>query len=122
MALPFDLEQTWLYPLPEFSLIALQGEDRRRFLHNQTTNAVEARAVGEWFETVFVNSTGRTLELATVYVRQDSLWLQVEAGQKISSGNGWTDLFSPLTKWNCGIYLPIIGRWCCWGKRLKSII
>jgi folate-binding protein YgfZ len=82
MALPLNLEQTWLYPLPKFSLIALQGGDRRRFLHNQTTNAVEARAVGEWFETVFVNSTGRTLELATVYVRQDSLWIQVEAGQK----------------------------------------
>ncbi|MBE9242008.1 YgfZ/GcvT domain-containing protein [Synechocystis salina] len=82
MAHPLDLEQTWLYPLPEFSLIALQGEDRRRFLHNQTTNAVETRTVGEWFETVFVNSTGRTLELATVYVRQDSLWIQVEANRK----------------------------------------
>ncbi|QUS62075.1 folate-binding protein YgfZ [Synechocystis sp. PCC 7338] len=82
MAHPLDLEQTWLYPLPEFSLIALQGEDRQRFLHNQTTNAVETRAVGEWFETVFVNSTGRTLELATVYVRQDSLWVQVEASRK----------------------------------------
>ncbi|MBE9202478.1 folate-binding protein YgfZ [Synechocystis salina LEGE 06099] len=82
MAHPLDLEQTWLYPLPEFSLIALQGEDRQRFLHNQTTNAVETRTVGEWFETVFVNSTGRTLELATVYVRQDCLWIQVEASRK----------------------------------------
>lgn len=82
MTLPLDLQKSWLYPLLDFSLIALQGDDRLRFLHNQTTNSVEDRTVGEWLETVFVNSTGRTLELATVYVREDALWLQVGAEQK----------------------------------------
>ncbi len=82
MDLPLDLEQTWLYPLADFGLIELRGDDRLRFLHNQTTNAVEGRKPGEWLETVFVNSTGRTIELATVYVREDALWLQVGAEQK----------------------------------------
>ncbi|MCT0253623.1 MULTISPECIES: folate-binding protein YgfZ [unclassified Synechocystis] len=82
MAHPLDLEQTWLYSVLDFGLIALHGEDRCRFLHNQTTNAVETRATGEWLETVFVNSTGRALELATVYVRPDDLWIQVGIDQK----------------------------------------
>ena len=82
MTLPLDLEKSWLYPVADFSLIALQGEDRLRFLHNQTTNAIEGKTAGESLETVFVNSTGRTLELATVYVREDALWLQVGAEQK----------------------------------------
>lgn len=82
MALPLDLEKNWLYPVENFSLIELRGADRLRFLHNQTTNAVEGLSPGEWLETVFINSTGRTLELATVYGRENSLWLQVEANQK----------------------------------------
>ena len=92
ISFPLTLEQTWCYPLADWGLIQLEGDDRQRFLHNQSTNAIEGRSPGQWLETVFVTSTGRTLELATVYVQADSLWLQVSAPQTASL-MAWMDRF-----------------------------
>ncbi|MEY2984534.1 MAG: hypothetical protein RLZZ568_1151 [Cyanobacteriota bacterium] len=86
------MEQTWCYPLADWGLIALQGADRQRFLHNQSTNAIAGRSPGQWLETVFVTSTGRTLELATVYVQPESVWIQVSAKQ-VDPLLAWMDRF-----------------------------
>ena len=64
-----------------WSLIALQGEDRQAFLHNQTTNDIKALKPGQHCDAVFVNSTGRTLELATIYATADQLWVLASPGQ-----------------------------------------
>lgn len=60
-----------------WGLLTLTGEDRQRFLHNQTTQSWQLRSPGQGGETVFVTSTARTLDLAMVWVKSDALWLLV---------------------------------------------
>ena len=60
--------------------IRLTGADRVRFLHNQTTNSIEQLSAGEGCHSVFVTSTGRTIDLATVYAFADSLFVVVSPG------------------------------------------
>ena len=55
--------------------------DCRRFLHNQTTNQIQQRSPGSLCDTVFVNSTGRTLDLATAYVDAEAVTLMISPGQ-----------------------------------------
>lgn len=58
-------------------LLELTGSDRLRFLHNQTTNNILSLKPTQGCETVFVNSTARTLDLATIYVTEDSCLILV---------------------------------------------
>lgn len=51
--------------------IEVLGNDRLRFLHNQTTNTIQFRKSGQGCETVFVTSTARTIDLARVYILED---------------------------------------------------
>ncbi|HEY9640287.1 MAG TPA: folate-binding protein [Coleofasciculaceae cyanobacterium] len=60
--------------------IAILGDDRLRFLHNQTTNAFQLLKPGQGCDTVFVTATARTLDLATAYVLEDSVLLLVSPG------------------------------------------
>ena len=63
-----------------WSRIRLTGADRVRFLHNQTTNNIEQLSAGQGCYTVFVTSTGRTIDLATVYAFPDSLLVVASPG------------------------------------------
>lgn len=63
-----------------WSRIRLTGADRVRFLHNQTTNNIEQLSAGQGCYTVFVTSTGRTIDLATVYAFADSLLVVASPG------------------------------------------
>jgi tRNA-modifying protein YgfZ len=75
---PQSLEsQTILIDRSDWGLLELKGEDRLRFLHNQTTSAIESLKPGQGCETIFVNSTGRTLDFATVYATDESLLILV---------------------------------------------
>jgi folate-binding protein YgfZ len=49
-------------------------------LHNQTTNSIEQLSAGQGCHSVFVTSTGRTIDLATVYAFADSLLVVVSPG------------------------------------------
>jgi hypothetical protein len=53
-----------------WGLLQLGDEERLKFLHNQSTNKIESIQPGRGCDTVFVNSTARTLDLATVYVAE----------------------------------------------------
>ncbi len=64
-----------------WGLLEMTGADRLRFIHNQTTNAFTQRQPGEGCDTVFVTSTARTLDLATVYATEESLWIVTSPGQ-----------------------------------------
>ncbi|MBE9159922.1 folate-binding protein YgfZ [Nodosilinea sp. LEGE 06152] len=64
-----------------WGLIQMNGRDRLRFLHNQTTNTFTERKPGEGCDTVFVTSTARTIDLATVYVTDDALLMLTSPGQ-----------------------------------------
>lgn len=63
-----------------WSRIRLTGADRVRFLHNQTTNQIEQLTAGQGCSTVFVTSTGRTIDLATVYAFPEALLLVASPG------------------------------------------
>jgi tRNA-modifying protein YgfZ len=61
--------------------ILVLGEDRLRFLHNQSTADFLAARVGDCLDTVFINSTGRTIDLATAVIQPDGVLLLVSPGQ-----------------------------------------
>lgn len=73
-------------------LIKLTGADRARFLHNQSTNDIQGLGVGQFCETVFVTSTGRTLDLATALILDQAMLLQVSA-QRRDFLLGWMDRY-----------------------------
>jgi folate-binding protein YgfZ len=64
-----------------WGVIELSGNDRLRFIHNQTTNTFLNRQPGEGCDTVFVTSTARTIDLVTAYVTDDALLLITSPGQ-----------------------------------------
>ncbi|PSN10360.1 folate-binding protein YgfZ [filamentous cyanobacterium CCT1] len=64
-----------------WGVIEMTGGDRLRFIHNQTTNTFTQRQPGEGCDTVFVTSTARTVDLATVYVTAESLLILTSPGQ-----------------------------------------
>lgn len=57
--------------------LEIRGDDRVRFLHNQTTNNFQILQPGQGCDTVFVTSTARTIDLATTYVTQEAIVLLV---------------------------------------------
>jgi hypothetical protein len=57
--------------------IQITDADRLSFLHNQTTHSFNLRQPGQGCDTVFVTSTGRTIDLATAYITEDSVVLLV---------------------------------------------
>ncbi|TVQ48674.1 MAG: folate-binding protein [Gloeocapsa sp. DLM2.Bin57] len=66
-----------IYDRSNWGLLQLTRSDRARFLHNQTTNNILELQPGQSCDTVFVNSTGRTLDLATVYILSEAMWILV---------------------------------------------
>lgn len=54
-----------------WGLLQISDEERLKFLHNQSTNNIEPLKPGQGCDTVFVNSTARTLDLATVYIAEE---------------------------------------------------
>jgi folate-binding protein YgfZ len=59
----------------DWGLLEVKGNDRLRFLHNQSTNDFNRLQPGQGCDTVFVTSTARTLDLVTAYVQQDRVLL-----------------------------------------------
>ena len=85
-------EQLAFYSPLNSGLLQLKGEDRVRFLHNQTTNNIQSFKSGQNCNTVFVNSTGRTLDLATAYLLEDAIWIKVSPNRRQFLFN-WMDRF-----------------------------
>ncbi|BBA79516.1 aminomethyl transferase, glycine cleavage T protein [cyanobacterium endosymbiont of Rhopalodia gibberula] len=65
-----------------WGLLELTGDDRLRFLHNQTTNNINKLKPGLACDTVFVNSTGRIIDLVTAYVTNDSILILVSPNRR----------------------------------------
>ncbi|NCO73894.1 MAG: folate-binding protein YgfZ [Cyanobacteria bacterium] len=64
-----------------FGLLKVTGDDKLRFLHNQTTNDIQGLKVGEGCDTVFVNSTGRNIDLVSAYIQENEVLLLVSPAQ-----------------------------------------
>ncbi len=61
--------------------ILVSGEDRLRFLHNQSTADFNILKPGSSCNTVFVNSTGRTIDLALALILENDVLLMVSPGK-----------------------------------------
>ncbi|WP_245927248.1 YgfZ/GcvT domain-containing protein [Aphanothece hegewaldii] len=66
-----------IYDRSYWGILELNGNDRSLFLHNQTTNQINFLKPGQGCDVVFVNSTGRTLDLATAYITEESILILV---------------------------------------------
>lgn len=75
-----ELKQPVVFDRSDWGRIRLTGADRVRFLHNQTTQNIEQLSAGKGARTVFVTSTGRTIDLTTVYADEDSLLVVTSPG------------------------------------------
>jgi folate-binding protein YgfZ len=69
-----------LHDRSHWGRIQVAGDDRIRFLHNQTTNNFQPLQPGQGCDTVFVTSTARTIDLVSAYVLEDSVWLLTSPG------------------------------------------
>jgi hypothetical protein len=85
-------EEVVLCDRSNWGLLKLTGEDRLRYLHNQSTNDFNQLQPGQGCETVFVNSTARTLDLATAYVTEDEVLVLVSP-QRRQQLLEWLDRF-----------------------------
>ncbi len=78
----FDFtNQAYLCNRSHWGLLTLSGDDRMRFLHNQTTNNIQALKPGEGCDTVFVTPTGRNIDLVSAYIREEDILLLVSPGE-----------------------------------------
>ncbi|MGD1899816.1 MAG: YgfZ/GcvT domain-containing protein [Phormidesmis sp.] len=84
--------QPVIFDRSDWGHIRLTGADRVRFLHNQTTNNIEQLAAGQGCQTIFVTSTGRTIDMASVYALPDALYLTVSPGMAQSLYD-WMDRY-----------------------------
>lgn len=81
-----------LYDRTHWGRLQVSGDDRLRFLHNQTTNSFNGLQPGQGCDTVFVTSTARTIDLVTAYVLEEAVLLLTSPGlnQQLLS---WMDRF-----------------------------
>lgn len=81
-----------LFDRTHWGRIQVAGDDRIRFLHNQTTNDFQLLQPGQGCDTVFVTSTARTVDLVSAYLLDDAVLLLTSPGysQKLIQ---WMDRF-----------------------------
>lgn len=72
--------------------IRVSDSDRLRFLHNQTTNQIQPLQPGQGCDTIFVTSTGRTIDLVTAYAEADSILL-LTSPEQAQSLMEWMDRY-----------------------------
>lgn len=91
-ALKAAQEEVTLWDRSHWGIIEVSDQERLRFIHNQSTNQINQLKPGQGCETVFVTSTGRNIDLVTVYVTEDSLLLLISP-QKQEEMMKWLDRF-----------------------------
>ncbi|MBD2580527.1 folate-binding protein YgfZ [Oscillatoria sp. FACHB-1406] len=75
-----------------WGLLLVSDDDRASFIHNQTSNDIKTLQPGQGCDTVFLTSTARTLDLATVFATEDALLVLVSPG-KVQSLMAWLDRY-----------------------------
>ncbi|GIX04810.1 MAG: aminomethyltransferase [Planctomycetaceae bacterium] len=63
------------FPLPQWSVIAVRGGDRLRFIHNFCTQHVQSLMPGQGGEAYFCNVKGKIIGHATILVGADTCWV-----------------------------------------------
>lgn len=81
-AIEAALTSAAVFDMSHFGRIRVTGNDRIRFLHNQSTANFEALKPGQGCDTVFVSPTARTIDLATALVMETSIILTVSPSKR----------------------------------------
>jgi folate-binding protein YgfZ len=89
-------------------LIRLEGEDSRRFLHGQTSAAIEAALPGQWIPTCCISPTARLRALADVLVDATGAWLAVTAGDAQQVREALDRVLFPADRVQLG---PVLRAW-----------
>ncbi|MBA3922045.1 MAG: folate-binding protein YgfZ [Nostocaceae cyanobacterium] len=71
-----------IYDRTTWGRIQINGDDRIRFLHNQSTNDFQRLQPGQGCDTVMVTSTARTIDLVTAYILEDAVLLLVSPNRR----------------------------------------
>ncbi|BDA73757.1 glycine cleavage T protein (aminomethyl transferase) [Rivularia sp. IAM M-261] len=82
IAIKAAIETVAVYDRSHWGRIKVSGDDRLRFLHNQSTNDFQSLKPGQGCDTVFVTSTARTIDLATAYIKDDAVLLMVSPNRR----------------------------------------
>jgi folate-binding protein YgfZ len=82
MALQAAQNGTIIYDRTHWGRLRVRGDDRLRFLHNQSTNDFQSLKPGQSRETVFVTSTARTIDLASAYATEADVLLLVSPNRR----------------------------------------
>lgn len=88
------------------SLIRLDGADVRRFLHGQTSAAIEGSAPGSWIPTCCITATGRLRALAEVLVDDSGAWLLLSSGDAETVWQGLDRVLFPADQVRLGPVTP----------------
>lgn len=86
----------------DISLIRLDGADTRRFLHGQTSAAIETSAPGSWIPTCCITATGRLRALAEVLVDESGAWLLLNSGDAQAVWQGLDRVLFPADQVRLG--------------------
>ena len=90
------------------SLIRLDGPDTRRFLHGQTSAAIETQPPGSWIPTCCITATGRLRALAEVLVDDDGAWLLLTCGDAASVWQALDRVLFPADQVRLGPVSPAL--------------
>ena len=88
-------------------LIRLDGPDSGRFLHGQTSSAIEGQQPGSWIPSCCTTATGRLLALAEVLVDRDGAWLLLRGADGTALWQGLERVLFPADRVQLGPVTPV---------------
>ena len=90
-------------------LIRLDGPDSGRFLHGQTSSAIEGQQPGSWIPSCCTTATGRLRALAEVLVDRDGAWLLLRGADGTALWQALERVLFPADRVQLGPVTPV--RW-----------
>ena len=88
-------------------LIRLDGPDSGRFLHGQTSSAIEGQQPGSWIPSCCTTATGRLRALAEVLVDRDGAWLLLRGADGTALWQGLVRVLFPADRVQLGPVTPV---------------
>ena len=88
-------------------LIRLDGPDSGRFLHGQTSSAIEGQQPGSWIPSCCTTATGRLRALAEVLVDRDGAWLLLRGADGTALWQALERVLFPADRVQLGPVTPV---------------
>ena len=88
-------------------LIRLDGPDSGRFLHGQTSSAIEGQQPGSWIPGCCTTATGRLRALAEVLVDRDGAWLLLRGADGTALWQALERVLFPADRVQLGPVTPV---------------